>query len=93
MAEQKVYGGRDLLNLPGYHSTAAIVAEVVLTNDPWSRAEIVISDCTRTISLEFSPGDPDSRENDLHKIDTMIRHLKEFRKGYVIAQRKAAKRT
>ena len=52
-------------------------------------ATVQISDCDRKINLEFSPGDLDSHENDLHKVDVMIESLRKFRRGLVKAQKRA----
>lgn len=91
-SERHVDGARYLLNLPGHHSTAAIVAEVVYELDgKWSScdAQIVLSDCSRVLSLEFCPTDLGEHENDLHKIDTLISTLQEFRRALKRAHRHA----
>lgn len=85
---KKIVGGREMLNLPGHHSTAAIVAEVT-TDGPGrydTYAVVQISDCDRKITLEFNPSDADAHENDLHKVDTLIACLRKFRRGLVAAQ-------
>lgn len=86
-------GGRALLNLPGHHSTAAIVAEINTpsNSERYAYAHVTISDCSRTISLEFSPGDESQHVNDLHKVDVMIDVLRKFRRGLVAHQKKVAK--
>jgi hypothetical protein len=88
-----IYGKRSLLNLPGYESVGAIVAEVYESDTGWV-TKLNISDCHRTITLEF--GGPSShakhQENDLYKIDTLIECLTEFRKGYMKADKIAKKR-
>lgn len=87
----KVDGARALLNLPGHHSTGAIVAEVV-TAGPGrydTYATVQISDCDRKVTLSFQPEDVNEHENDLHKVDVMIDCLKKFRRGLVKAQKRA----
>lgn len=69
-----------MLNLPGHHGTAAIVAEIT-ENRYGNYASIVISDCDRRISLEFELTDGDSYENDMHKVDTLVDALQTFRRA------------
>ena len=83
-----------MLNLPGHHSTAAIVAEIentVVTGEEYPDACFQISDCNRSISLDFESlhryyDDPreDVMANDIHKIDVMLDALKAFRKGLLV---------
>lgn len=56
------------------------MAEVVI-EDRWSSASIQISDCDRKISLEFDLGSADQYENDLYKVDTLIKSLQKFRRA------------
>lgn len=92
-----------MLNRPGFHSTAAIVAEVpnssYLKNDDYDYdcAQLVISDCSRSIAIEFCTAKrharlPDYWENDLAKVDTLIDVLKDFRKGLVAEYNKECRR-
>lgn len=95
-----VYGNRALLNLPGHHTTAAIVAEVENTAN-WPKGKsrrgnklssytatpkitCTISDCTEQVNLEFDLDTEDKLENALHKVDTLIATLTEFREGLEI---------
>jgi len=48
---------------------------------PKPRLELRISDCMNEISLEFSVASYELRENSLHKIDTLIDALVQFRAG------------
>lgn len=98
---RKLYGGRSLLNLPGHHSTAAIIAEVEDTrgwagitrdsDDPQEatgyniqpRITCTLSDCSGQINLEFDLGTDARIENSLHKVDSIIHHLRAFRRGLV----------
>lgn len=83
----QVEGRRALLNLPGFHSTAAIVAEV--THDRYgTNANVRISDCARGVNLEFYPAQAEYHENDLYKVDQMIDALRVFRRALVKAQKK-----
>lgn len=69
MPKRKFHGGRALLNLPGFHSTGAIVAEIENTSkwkagknaegdplDKWNcapRYTLQLSDCARAINLDL----------------------------------------
>lgn len=80
---RRVYGRRALLNLPGYHTTAAIVAEVE-NFDGWWRATLHISDCDRKVSLDLpDPGvcDDAAFDNAMHKLDTLVGSIRELQKG------------
>lgn len=88
---KRVYGARALLNLPGYESTGAIVAELIETKYGWE-VSISISDCSRQIALSiFDPAakdtDDERFDNDLHKVDVLLDTLKEFRKGMLRVRR------
>ena len=48
---------------------------------PSPRLKLRIADCANQIHLEFSIDTHDIRENSLHKIDTLIDALSEFRAG------------
>lgn len=62
---------REFVNLPGYHSIAAVFAEV-------SRKDyhpvFKISDCFKVVDiyLAYDPSDPETCENALHKMDVII---------------------
>lgn len=105
---RRVYGGRALLNLPGHHSTAAIVAEVESTAG-WAEGEgrggdeltrytalptiqLQITDCDSKVNIEFDIDTPNSLENSIHKVDTMIEVLREFKKGLKAEGPRAQKR-
>lgn len=92
---RKVYGGRSLLNLPGHHSTAAIVAEIDNTvNMPYDREDdgyalqpnitCKITDCENSVNIEFDVNTASQLENSLHKVDAMIEALTSMREGFVI---------
>lgn len=94
-------GGRGLLNLPGFQSTAAIVTEIEDTSHwpegcdedgkefrpggaAWVRHPnytFQIANCDRSIEFDLNMGTPEGHENNLHKLDTMIRALRAFRKA------------
>jgi hypothetical protein len=104
----KWHGGRYLLNRKGFNSTAAICAEVQDTSswddktgivgsadDGWVREPnyvFQLSDCSRVVSFELDFSTPQSRKNDIYKIDTMIRALENLRDGVVAEQILFAKR-
>lgn len=77
-----------MLNLPGYHSTAAIVAEA---SEGMYGPNIAyqLSDCTRVVSLDFSDlTDDEAFANDLHKLDTIIDATRALRRGLVAMKKK-----
>ena len=97
---RSVYGGRALLNLPGHHSTAAIVAEVENTED-WPlrlslkgeeyesynvQAEVKckITDCESAVNIDFEFLSANQLENSLHKIDVMVEILQNLREGLIV---------
>jgi hypothetical protein len=87
----RVYGRRAMLNLPGFETTGAVVAELVEQDKYWD-ATLNISDCSRSVVLSiFDPASADTSDlrfdNDLYKVDTLIECLKEFRKGMLRVRR------
>jgi hypothetical protein len=97
-----------MLNLPGHHSTGAIVAEIEDTSrwkagknaedeklERWNaRPHMVlqIADCTRSVSFDFDIADADARANDLYKVNTMIDALVGFRDGLIAEQERYVER-
>jgi hypothetical protein len=90
----KLYGERHLLNQPGFHSTAAIVAEIEDTADlaplpdyaPAPRYTLMISDCYKVVNIEIDFSSEEERENSLNKVDLMLSALTAFRQGLVKEQ-------
>jgi hypothetical protein len=78
-----------LLNRPSFDGGAAVHAFVQDTSRhpfgrrrlPKPRLELRVSDCINEINLEFSVSSYELRENSLHKIDTLIDALAQFRAG------------
>jgi hypothetical protein len=74
---------RTALNLPDFDGGAYVRVFVEDTTgrkrrrDP--RIRLRIGDCSNTIALEFGVASPESRENSLHKIDTLLGALGRFR--------------
>lgn len=93
---RKVHGGRSLLNLPGHHSTAAIVAEIDDTADRKMKADeddgyriqpnvvCKVTDCDNAVNIEFDITTANQLENSLHKVDAMIEHLSGLRAGMIV---------
>lgn len=88
----RVYGSRSLLNLPGFESTGAIVAEITeqpgygKEPEPYWDVSLVISDCSRNISLSlYDPAHEDTSderfENDMRKLDVIVASVKELQRG------------
>ena len=100
--KQSYHGGRALLNKPGFESTGAIVAEVENTrrwkpgknrrgkdaNGYNAEPSVMLqfADCNRSISFAFTLGSAEAHENNLHKVDTMLKLLQQFRAGLAIEQ-------
>lgn len=93
---RKVYGGRHLLNLPGHHGTAAIVAEIENTEnadrfqsddydgyDISPRATCKITDCDGSVSIQIDVDSANELENSLHKIDVIVDALLAMRPGLI----------
>jgi hypothetical protein len=78
-----------LLNRPEFDGGASVRAYVQDTSGhpfgrrrlPKPQLELRISDCINGIDLEFSVSSYELRENSLHKIDTLIDALAQFRAG------------
>jgi hypothetical protein len=94
MARQ-VHGGRSLLNMPGHHSTAAIVAECddtvsreINDDDDGYRLQpnitCKITDCDSSVNIEFDVSTANQLENSLFKVDAMIDALMGMRDGLII---------
>lgn len=80
---------RRLLNLPDFDGGAHVRVFVEDTTNrrvrrrhlPSPRLKLRIADCLHEIHLEFSVDSPESRQNSLHKIETLIGALERFRAG------------
>ena len=78
-----------LLNRPDFDGGASVRAYVQDTSRhafgrrrlPKPRLILEISDCVNAINLEFSVASYDVRENSLHKVETLIDALVQFRAG------------
>jgi hypothetical protein len=78
-----------LLNRPEFDGGASVRAFVQDTSRhsvrrrglPKPQLILQISDCFNEIGLEFSVASYDARENSLHKIETLIGALVQFRAG------------
>lgn len=105
---RKMHGGRALLNLPGHHSVAAIVAEIENTVD-WPEGKgrdrqdltrytaephcaLILTDCDNKINIELDIDSKNAYENTLYKIDAMTEALKKLRKGVVTERARYVKR-
>jgi hypothetical protein len=77
------------LNRPAFDGGASVRAYVQDTSRhqfrrrrlPKPRLILQITDCVNEINLEFSVASYDARENSLHKIETLIDALVQFRSG------------
>lgn len=69
---------RIFLNKAGYHSVAAIYAEVKKGS-----YTLKMADCDRTVSFEIDGYDAESKVNSLRKVDLLINTLVEFRAALV----------
>lgn len=79
------YYRREFINRPGHHSTAFIYAVVDrsrATDEYNGEISLELSDCCRRVSLSIDIDCKESRENSLHKLDTLIEGLTGFRKAF-----------
>lgn len=100
MSKKRWHGGRGLLNLQGFETTGAIVAEIEDTRN-WKSGRdgegnkigsyisppsttIAISDCSRSVQLSTYFTTKEEYENLLFKVDVMIDALQGFRDGLEI---------
>jgi len=89
---------RTFLNLPGFHDGAYVMAYVEDTSErglenerygkkekynPRPRMILEIADCSDRIELEFDVHSDLQQLNSLHKIDTLIAALQDFRGGLI----------
>lgn len=105
---RKVHGTRSLLNLPGHHSTATIIAEIESTVD-WPEnkgrngeeltrytaepnSTFTITDCSNSVHIELDIDSENSYQNTLYKLDTMIDSMRKLRRGVVIERARYVKR-
>lgn len=85
-----IFSRKEFLNLPGQESVAGIVATI--KTEDWGNSNkeyrntsymLDITDCSDVIHLAFDHDNEYDRENGLHKIDTLIDVLSDFRKALV----------
>lgn len=85
MKEEVIYRNSTLLNIPGYHSTAAISIDLAMTSYkdnehmPYIDGAINISDCDRRMQLDMSAYTPESTANCIHKLNSLVEILTEAR--------------
>lgn len=89
------FSRREFLNLPGMHSGGHIVAYINnYDDDNWTSTDVHLSiaDCVRSIDFDFDGlGDKEGRKNALHKVDTFIDVLTDFREALVDACKREKK--
>lgn len=78
--DPRVYSGQDFLNFVE-HGGMGTISIRFRGDRPYPSGSIRISDCEKQVELEIKASSHKSRENSLHKIDTLIFHLKEVRKS------------
>lgn len=89
-----------VLNRPEFDGGASVRAYVQDTSRhafarrrlPKPRLVLQISDCVSEINLEFSVCSYEARENSLHKIETLLDALAQFRAGLVAEAELRARR-
>lgn len=65
---------RRFINRPGYHTVASVLATV-----DHGDYQFILSDCDRTIKLDFNAYQAAGRKNALYKVATLIDILSEFK--------------
>lgn len=98
----KWHGGRALLNDPGHHGLAAVIAEIVDSESEYPDGDtprwytpaytFQIADCDRHIALEIDLETTEDRRNTLKKLDRLISTLEKFREGVRVEADRAARR-
>lgn len=94
-ADRRFLGARALLNLPGHHSTGAIVAEVEDSSrwrgrayggaklkpgcDHEPKVIFQIANCDRSIQFGSDMETRDEQTNEIYKLDVLIESLEAFR--------------
>lgn len=65
---------RKFLNKPGHHTVASVLCSV-------DRSELtfILSDCDRTVKLDFNGYRTDGRKNALFKVEALIDVLSQFK--------------
>jgi hypothetical protein len=94
--EDVIFERKEFLNLPGHNGMANVVASIVRTSWQESKTndegkplhhnveyKLDFADCDRRISMEVDDYDQYSRDNALHKVDTLIDVLTDFRETLV----------
>lgn len=86
--KHNVHSRGDFLNKPFHHSDGTIFSSLVVEKENGNKnsyinweAQFRMSDCNRTIDLNFYLNDEEDHENNLYKVDVMINHLKEFKRA------------
>ena len=86
--DKLIFCKREFLNMPGHHSMANIVTSITKYRDEdiekghrYVEIHVGIADCSRTITVAWDYDDEADRKNSLHKIDTLINTLTEFREA------------
>lgn len=92
--------GNKILNRAGHHSVAAVSHEVDNTysaffekdkdvdvgyNSEGINAGLTISDCNRTVTLNFDIFDKEEEINSLHKINSLVKEIEQFRANLLLA--------
>lgn len=79
MSKRKLFNRtRKFLNKKSHHSTAAIYTEVEY-DGYGTYSTFVVTDCARKIKLDFPGRAASDRANSLHKLDTLIESVVQFR--------------
>lgn len=90
--EEHIFSESKLLNKPGFNATAAVSYTLKLskntsnTTHVYDDGVIIISDCSKVISLDFSFSDEEEFDNSIFKIDTMIEVLNNFKRDLIQAR-------
>lgn len=83
--EDLIFSRKAFLNLPGLNSTASIVTHIThnemneYSDYQRSNVHLFISDCSRTIEFDIDLRTEYERENAIHKVDTLIKVLSDFK--------------
>ena len=86
MADKVIYFKRAFLNQDGDYRPGVIVAAITADEDDYDVFDsmtFLLSDCRKSIELDFNFHDEKSLENSLHKLEVLDSTVREFKQAYL----------
>lgn len=83
--EKQIFSERSFINKKGYHSNAAITANIEKSSfgDNGFYATFKLSDCNRTVEISIDLDDLDEYNNTLYKLDKILAVTEKFKKAVI----------